>query len=49
MLTDFDARKLCYEIHDLVEADQVDNAVTVLQIELGLAYSGGQFDAREGK
>lgn len=48
-MTDYDARRLCYEIAELVNNGCESKAVTALQIEIGLAYQGGQYDAREAR
>ena len=38
----FEKKAKCYEIADLVAAGKVNEAVTVLEIEKGLAYLDGQ-------
>ncbi len=46
-MTDYDTQKVLTELAELVNAGQMDRAVTQFKIELGLSYSAGQFDARE--
>jgi len=42
----FEVESKCYEITDLVNGGKIQQAATMLSVELGLAFMDGQIDAR---